>query len=283
MVSSGLVDPRFRLIERACLDPPLRWWYLGPRAWPRRRQMARVEELELIEAQSAEIAEAYLGVDPGRLAEQLAGAHSAAMGERMADRYANIGSRMLADPVPTKLDTDLIDRLASAGFDRDRLRSIRVHRGLKAHAAADALSARAFAVGDNDIFFGRGEYDPASRIGRAVIAHEVAHIAPPRSPGLPSSFGTGATTPVLNERKRGDEDSAQTEAHEEQAREAEAMVYAQEDDAGGGGSALTAPGMIDQKPAAPPAAPINETQLESAVLGIIRKLEQSDIERRGRF
>ena len=244
--------------------------------------MARDEELELIEAQSAAIAEAHLGVDPGRLAEQLAGAHSAAMGERMADRYAAIGSRMLADAVPTKLDTDLIDRLASAGFDRDRLRKIRVHRGLKAHAAADALGARAFAVGDNDIFFGRGEFDPSSRVGRAVIAHEVAHVAPPSVAGLPSSFGVGATTPVLNERKRGDEDAAESEAHEEQARDAEAMVYAQEDE-GGGGAALNPPAIQDQKPAAPAPRPIDETQLEAAVLGIIRKLERSDAERRGRF
>ena len=191
--------------------------------------MAHDDDLSQIEAQAAMVAEEQLGLDPGQLAQQLAGARTAALGERMADRYASIGTRMLADATPSRLDTDLIDRLTSAGFDRDKLRKVRVHRGLKAHAAADALGARAFAMGDNDIFFGRGEFDPASREGRAVIAHEIAHIAPP-SAVTPSSYSAGSAA-VINERKTGDEDSAGEEAHEERAREAEAMVYAQEDDA----------------------------------------------------
>lgn len=223
-----------------------------------------------------------VGLDAGRLAQHLAGSTASAIGEGVADRYAGIGARMLADPMPSRLDSDLIDRLARAGFDADRLRNIRVHRGLRAHAAADALGARAFAVGENDIFFARGEFDPASRSGRAVIAHEVAHIAPPSAvgAGIPSSFGG----PVLNERKRGDEDAAEDEAHEEGARRAEAMVYAQEDETGAGPTLAEAGGMpADKSVAESPQSEMNEAKLEAMVYGIIRKLERSELERRGRF
>ena len=51
---------------------------------------------------------------------------------------------------------------------------VRVHRGSEAAAAADALNARAFTVG-NDIFFNRGEYQPHSQGGRELLAHELTH------------------------------------------------------------------------------------------------------------
>ena len=242
--------------------------------------MAQDDDLQQVEAESAFIAEQQLGLDPGHLAQRLAGARSAAMGERMADRYASVGTRMLADAAPTRLDTDLIDRLTSAGFDREKLQRVKVHRGLKAHAAADALGARAFAMGDSDIFFGRGEFDPASREGRAVIAHEIAHIAPPTSVGIPSSFSAGSTA-VLNERKTGDEDAAGEEAHEERAREAEAMVYAQDD--GTGVMATPAGGMPEMDDRSSPAPTMSAEHLEAKVLSIIHKLERGDIERRGLF
>jgi hypothetical protein len=241
------------------------------------------DEMREIEEASAALEAERTGVDPGRMAQQLAGTMASTLGESVADRYANIGAKMLSDPMPSRLDTDLIDRLANVGFDRDRLRGIRVHRGLRAHAAADALGARAFAVGDNDVFFARGEFDPATREGRAVIAHEVAHIAPPArgvTAGMPSSFG-GA--PMLNERKRGDDEGGEDEAEERQARDAEAMVYAA-DDPDGVGPTMAEAGTPDSGPAAESQQPtISERHLEDMVLGIIRKLERSEIERRGRF
>ncbi|MCO4760240.1 MAG: DUF4157 domain-containing protein [Myxococcales bacterium] len=245
--------------------------------------MAHDDELLQIEAESAFIAEQQLGVDPGQLAQRLAGARAAAMGDRMADRYASAGTRMLADAAPTRLDTDLIDRLAAVGFQRDQLRKVRVHRGLKAHAAADALGARAFAMGDADIFFGQGEFNPATREGRAVIAHEIAHIAPPTTQGgMPASYSAASSTPVLNERKRGDEDAAGEEAHEERAREAEAMVYAQEDE-GGASPTLAGGNMPNMEPRESPAPSFTAHHLEAKVMEIITKLERSQIERRGLF
>lgn len=253
------------------------------------------DDLRRLEDEGAAVA-LQAGADPGQLAAQLAGTHTAAMGAGMANRYAQMGARWLADPMPTRLDGQLLDRLMRQGFRRESLDNVRIHRGPKAQQAATALGARAFAIGDQDIFFGQGEFDPHSRSGRAVIAHELAHVAPPDLPGgnapamggtIPTSFGGGSLgglgAPVLNERKRGDEDAAGSEAHERQAREAERRVYAQEDtqappqmasgpmEGGGqGGHGAEAPKM-------------SESALEAKVLAIIGKWERTEIERSGAF
>ena len=61
---------------------------------------------------------------------------------------------------------------------------VRVHTDSTAAALTNAVSARAFATG-NDIFFAPGEYQPGSAAGRELIAHEVAHTDQQR--GAPMS------------------------------------------------------------------------------------------------
>jgi hypothetical protein len=51
---------------------------------------------------------------------------------------------------------------------------VRVHTGPAAAGAAHALGARAFTVG-RDVFFGAGEYQPASAQGQRLVAHELTH------------------------------------------------------------------------------------------------------------
>lgn len=51
---------------------------------------------------------------------------------------------------------------------------VRVHTDQTAAQLTRAVSARAFATG-RDIFFAPGEYQPNTRAGRELIAHEVAH------------------------------------------------------------------------------------------------------------
>ena len=53
--------------------------------------------------------------------------------------------------------------------------AVRIHTDAAATAAAAGLSARAFTLGP-DIFFGRGEYAPATSGGRRLMAHELAHV-----------------------------------------------------------------------------------------------------------
>ncbi|WLB91323.1 eCIS core domain-containing protein [Bradyrhizobium japonicum] len=59
------------------------------------------------------------------------------------------------------------------GFGRS-FEDVRLHRSPAAGDAAQALNARAFTVG-NDVFFGRGEYQPRSQAGQHLIAHELTH------------------------------------------------------------------------------------------------------------
>lgn len=51
---------------------------------------------------------------------------------------------------------------------------VRIHTGAQAESLATQLGARAFTHGRN-IYFARGEYQPASRAGKTLIAHELTH------------------------------------------------------------------------------------------------------------
>ena len=65
------------------------------------------------------------------------------------------------------------------------LRGVRVHTGTPAAAAARAVGARAFTVGD-DIVFGAGEYAPGTEAGKRLLAHELAHALQQRR-GAPAA------------------------------------------------------------------------------------------------
>jgi hypothetical protein len=55
------------------------------------------------------------------------------------------------------------------------LAHVRVHTDAEAGHGADAMHARAFAMG-NDITFAAGQYEPESSRGRRLIAHELTHV-----------------------------------------------------------------------------------------------------------
>jgi len=71
------------------------------------------------------------------------------------------------------LDT-AIQRTMESRMDED-FGDVEVYAGPRAAAAADAINARAFTVGNN-IVFNRGEYDPSTAEGQHVLAHELAHV-----------------------------------------------------------------------------------------------------------
>jgi len=52
---------------------------------------------------------------------------------------------------------------------------VQVHTGSDAAAAADAVNARPFTVG-NEVAFNKGEYQPGTEDGNKVLAHELAHV-----------------------------------------------------------------------------------------------------------
>ncbi|GIK74833.1 MAG: hypothetical protein BroJett021_38210 [Chloroflexota bacterium] len=61
-----------------------------------------------------------------------------------------------------------------------RLDQVRIHADAQAAAAAQAVDARAYTVGRR-IVFGAGQYAPQSASGRALLAHELAHVAQQRN------------------------------------------------------------------------------------------------------
>src|SRR5205814_4532380 len=69
--------------------------------------------------------------------------------------------------------SDNLRTQAQAGLGQP-LGDVRLHRDTEAAALAGNLGARAFTAGQ-DVFFGDGEYDPASPSGFGVLAHELAH------------------------------------------------------------------------------------------------------------
>lgn len=64
-------------------------------------------------------------------------------------------------------------RKFESSLDAD-LSSVRIHTGSSSAAAAHAVGARAYTIGQ-DIHFGASQYDPSSAAGEHLLAHEVAH------------------------------------------------------------------------------------------------------------
>lgn len=75
------------------------------------------------------------------------------------------------------LDRSVSDHVGSALGDS--LSDVRIHADGAAAALARSVSARAFTVG-RDIFFGPGEYRPATPAGRELLTHELVHVVQQR-------------------------------------------------------------------------------------------------------
>jgi hypothetical protein len=91
-----------------------------------------------------------------------------------------------------------------AAFDADFSR-VSVHTDSNAERLARDVQATAFTHG-NDIYFGRGAYDPGSARGRHVLAHELTHVVQHQQ-GRDAASATG-TGPVIGR----SDDPAETEA-----------------------------------------------------------------------
>jgi hypothetical protein len=86
---------------------------------------------------------------------------------------AGTGRAGIALAAGRPLDPGVRDSMASRfGVD---LSAVRVHTDPPAADAAARLRASAFTIG-TDIAFAAGRYDPASEVGRRLIAHELAHV-----------------------------------------------------------------------------------------------------------
>lgn len=71
------------------------------------------------------------------------------------------------------MDGGTLSRMEGA-FGAD-LSGVRVHTGPEAATLSESLQAKAFTTG-NDVFFGKGTYDPGSSGGQELLAHELTHV-----------------------------------------------------------------------------------------------------------
>jgi hypothetical protein len=83
------------------------------------------------------------------------------------------GGSPLDDGVQARMSAKLGDSLAD----------VRVHTDGGANDLARSVSARAFVTG-SDIFFASGEYQPGSREGERLLAHELTHVRQQRGAPL---------------------------------------------------------------------------------------------------
>jgi hypothetical protein len=63
-----------------------------------------------------------------------------------------------------------LEQLMGANFG-----SVRVHTDARADQLSRSINAQAFTT-KNDIFFSKGKYDPDSRNGQTLLAHELTHV-----------------------------------------------------------------------------------------------------------
>jgi Domain of unknown function (DUF4157) len=116
-------------------------------AEPRSRSSERTLEISLLPHGGAPAPEAMLGSTAESIVRGLSGGRSLPASER--------------------------------GFFEPRLESsfesVRIHDGSAADAAARAVRARAFTLGQ-DIVFAQGEYNPGTDAGRKLLAHELVHV-----------------------------------------------------------------------------------------------------------
>jgi hypothetical protein len=99
--------------------------------------------------------------------------------------------RGLGSPLPTTVQTQLETGLNTP------LSDVRVHTDEKADELSRNLQAKAFTTGP-DIFFRKGEYNPTSRSGIQLLAHEATHVRQQRSgpvSGTPTAGGVEVSHP----------------------------------------------------------------------------------------
>ena len=87
---------------------------------------------------------------------------------------------------------------------------VRIHTGPEAARLTQAMNAKALAFETGDIFFAPGQFMPQTAEGKALLAHEMTHVAE----GVPGASGV----PLHDQRREG----------ETRARMVEKMVLARE-------------------------------------------------------
>ena len=95
------------------------------------------------------------------------------------------GGERLPDPNRAHMESAL-------GAD---LSGVRIHKDPDAAHAADDIDARAFTVGQ-DVYFGAGQYDPGTKRGDHLLAHELTHTLQQASGDVTTQADTSISSPA---------------------------------------------------------------------------------------
>src|SRR5215831_6897194 len=111
-------------------------------------------------------------------------------------------------------------RTMEAAFGAD-FGDVRIHADAKSDALNRALSATAFTTGP-DIFFREGAYDPGTRGGRELLAHELTHVVQQKAAtavadDVPSGSIQRMCTECEQEKSRGRQVGEPDDRHEQEA------------------------------------------------------------------
>jgi hypothetical protein len=106
--------------------------------------------------------------------DELKGKWNGSPGQVTPDVAAQIRGLSGGQPLPTS------ERSFFKPWFGHSFEDVRVHADSQANAAAHAVNARAFTLG-NDIVFGSGQYSPGTHPGRRLLAHELTHVVQQRS------------------------------------------------------------------------------------------------------
>lgn len=99
---------------------------------------------------------------------------------------AQTTERRISDVLPNRGEGSALPPATCAFFETRfgvDFSSVRIQTGARVAEAARALHARAFTIG-SDIAFGEGEYQPESKDGRRLLAHELTHVVQQRNSNL---------------------------------------------------------------------------------------------------
>lgn len=143
---------------------------------------------EIIEGLSGETDEKERQALFERIASEV---ESPALQDEIIRRYSSMGSELLSDTLPQEVDPRVSKILKPLIGD---VSGVRVHSGRVATEAAKAMDARAFAIGDQDIFIDQSEFSPGTTQGRALMAHELAHTRDAATGFALSSRGGGGAS-----------------------------------------------------------------------------------------
>lgn len=100
----------------------------------------------------------------GSLSRKASGSAEASPGFQQQLQASEGGGQSLDKETRTDLESKM-----NADFS-----GVRIHTGAEANQLSDSISAKAFTKGQ-DIYFGQGQFNPQSKGGKELLAHELAH------------------------------------------------------------------------------------------------------------